>query len=37
LTEDFNALVETFKGLEAIDFEVLQTMYNYKKLDQLER
>jgi hypothetical protein len=30
-------LVDTFKGLEGIDFKVLQTMYHYRKLDQLER
>lgn len=29
--------METFKGLEGIESKVLETMYHYKKLDQLER
>lgn len=37
LNEDFDNLVETFKGLEGVEFKVLETMYHYRKLDLLER
>ena len=34
---DFDKLVETFKNLEGVEFKVMETMYNYKKLDRLEQ
>ena len=37
LNQEFDVVVDTFKNLEAVDGKVLQTMYHYKKLDQLER
>ena len=38
LNGEFDMLLDTMvKGLEGIEFKVVETMFNYKKLDQLER
>lgn len=36
LNDEFESMIETVKGLEGVDFKVVETMYNYKKLDKLE-
>ncbi len=36
INDDFDQLVETVKNLEGIEFKVVETMFNYKKLDKLE-
>jgi uncharacterized protein (UPF0335 family) len=37
INEDFTKLVDTFKNLEGVEFKVMETMFNYKKLDRLEQ
>ncbi len=36
MNDEFDSMIETVKNLEGVDFKVVETMYNYKKLDQLE-
>ena len=36
INDDFDSMIETVKNLEGVDFKVVETMYNYKKLDKLE-
>lgn len=36
INDNFSQLVDTFKNLEGVEFKVMETMYNYKKLDKLE-
>jgi len=36
LNDEFDNMIETVKNLEGVDFKVVETMYNYKKLDKLE-
>ena len=36
INDYFDSMIETVKNLEGVDFKVVETMYNYKKLDKLE-